>query len=136
MTLLNCLNENSQMDCIFLDFSKASDRVPHNRLCEKLSYCGISGPLLLWIKHYLFNRHQRVIIDESSSYPSVVSSGVPQVTVLAPLLFLCFVNDIPLNVTSKIKLYSDNILSYHTISSVDDCTMLKDIGSLIKWSNT
>ena len=97
---------------------------------------GISGPLQLWIKHYLFNRHQRVIIDESSSYPSVVSSDVPQGTVLAPLLFLCFVNDIPLNVTSKIKLHADNILLYHAISSVDDCTLLKDIGSLIKWSNT
>ena len=133
----NCLNENSQIDCIFLDFSKAFDRVPHNRLCEKLSYYGISGPLLLWIKHYLFNRHQRVIIDGFSSYPSVVSSGVPQGTVLAPLLFLCFVNDIPLNVTSKIKLYADDILLYHTISSVDDCTLLqKDIDSLIKWSNT
>ena len=84
----NCLNENSQIDCIFLDFSKAFNRVPHNRLCEKLSYYGISDPLLLWIKHYLFNRDQRVIIDGSSSYPSVVSSGVPQGTVLAPLLFL------------------------------------------------
>ena len=116
--------------CIF-------DRVPHNRLCEKLSYYGISGPLLLWIKHYLFNRHQRVIIDGFSSYPSVVSSGVPQGTVLAPLLFLCFVNDIPLNVTFKIKLYADDILLYRTISSIDDCTQLqRDIDSLIKWSST
>ena len=129
----NCLNENSQIDCIFLDFSKAFDRVPHNRLCEKLSYYGISGPLLLWIKYYLFNRHQRVIIDGFSSYPSVVSSGVPQGTVLAPLLFLCFVNDIPLNVTSKIKLYADDILLYRTISSIDHCTQLqRDIDSLIK----
>lgn len=133
----NCLNENNQIDCIFLDFSKAFDRVPHNRLCEKLSYYGIRGPLLLWIKHYLFNRHQRVIIDGTSSYPSVVSSGVPQGTVLAPLLFLCFVNDIPLNVKSKIKLYADDILLYRTINSVADCTLLQnDIDSLTKWSST
>ena len=107
------------MDCIFLDFSEAFDRVPHDRLCEKLSYYGISGPLLLWIKHYLFNRHQRVIIDGSSSYPFVVSSSVPQVTVLALLLFLCFVNDITLNVTSKIKLYADDypFVSYSKLCS-------------------
>ena len=54
------------------------------------------------------------IIDGTSSDPSVVTSGVPQGTVLAPLLFLCFVNDIPLNVTSKIKLYADDILLYRT----------------------
>ena len=83
----NCLNENSQIDCIFLDFSKAFDRVPHNRLCKNLSYYGIRGPLLLWIKHYLLNRQQNVIIDGISSYPSIVTSGVPQGTVLAPLLF-------------------------------------------------
>ena len=61
---VNCLNDNRQIDCIFLDFSKAFDRVPHNRLCNKLSYYGIRGPLLLWIKHYLSNRQQKVIIDE------------------------------------------------------------------------
>ena len=107
---VNCLNDNSQIDCIFLDFSKAFDRVPHNRLCNKLSYYGIRGPLLLWIKHYLSNRQQKVIIDGTSSYPSNVTSGVPQGTVLAPLHFLCFVNDIPLNFTSKIRLYADDIL--------------------------
>ena len=131
---VNCLNENSQIDCILLE---AFDRVPHTRLCKKLSYYGIRGPLLLWIKHYLSNRYQRVIIDGTSSDPSVVTSGVPQGTVLAPLLFLCFVNDIPLNVTSKIKLYdADDILLYRTISSQADCTLLqKDIDSLIQWSN-
>ena len=95
-----------------LDFSKAFDWVTHHRLCEKLSYYGISGPLLLWIKRYLFNRHQRVIIDGSSGYPSVISSSMSQETILAPLLFLCFVSDIPLNVTSNIKLYADDILLY------------------------
>jgi len=72
----NCLNDNSQIDCIFLDFSKAFSRVPHNILCNKLSYYGIRGPLLLWIKHYLSNRQQRVIVDRNSSYPSNVMSGV------------------------------------------------------------
>ena len=132
---VNCLNDNSQIECVFLDFSKAFDRVPHNRLYNKLSYYGIRGPLLLWIKHYLSNRQQKVIIDGTSSYPSNVTSGVPQGTVLAPLLFLCFVNDIPLNVTSKIRLYADDILLYRRITSHEDCTLLQnDINNLIKWS--
>ena len=132
---VNCLNDNSQIDCIFLDFSKAFDRVPHNRLCNKLSYYGIRGPLLLWIKHYLSNRQQKVIIDGTSSYPPNVTSGVPQGTVLAPLLFPCFVNDITLNVTSKIRLYADGILLYRRIISHEDCTLLQnDINNLIKWS--
>jgi len=83
----NCLNDDSQVDCVFLDFSKAFDRVLHCRLCSKLYYYGIRGPLLLWIKYYLSNRQQRVIVDGSSSYSSKVISGVPQGTVLAPLLF-------------------------------------------------
>ena len=132
---VNCSNDNSQIDCVFLDFSKAFDRVPHNRLCNKLSYYGIRGPLLLWIKHYLPNRQQKVIIDGTSSYPSNVISGVPQGTVLAPLLFLCFINDIPLNVTSKIRLYADDILLYRRIISHEDCTLLQnDIDNLMKWS--
>ena len=85
--LVNCLNDNAQMDCIFLDFSKAFDRVPHSRLCNKLSHYGIRGPLLSWIKHYLYNRSQKVTIDGTSSNSSIVTSGVPQGTVLAPSFF-------------------------------------------------
>ena len=123
------------MDCIFLDFSKAFDRVPHSRLCNKLSHYGIRGPLLSWIKHYLYNRSQKVTIDGTSSNSSIVTSGVPQGTVLAPLLFLCFVNDIPLNIASKIKLYADDILLYRKIETRDDQNLFQDdINRLVKWS--
>ena len=131
----NCLNNNEQIDAIFLDFSKAFDRVPHTRLRNKLSFYGIRGPLLQWIRHYLTNRTQKVIIDGISSNPSTVTSGVPQGTVLAPLLFLCFVNDIPQLVTSKIRLYADDILLYNTIKSKEDCIPLQnDINKLATWS--
>ena len=104
-------------------------RVPFN------TYYGPRGPFLLWIKYYLSNRQQKVIIDGTSSYPSNVISGEPQGTVLAPILCLCFVNDIPLNVTSKIRLYADDILLYRRIISHEDCTLLQnDINNLIKWS--
>jgi len=93
---------------------------------------------LLWIKHNLSNRQQRVIVDGNSSYPSKVISGYPQGTVLAPLLFyFSFVNDIPLNVTSMIRLYADDILLYHRITSHEECTLLQnDIDNVIKWSKT
>ena len=69
----------------------------------------------------------------SSSYPSNVISGVPQGTVLAPLLFLCLVSDIPLNITSKIRLYANDILLYRRITFHKDCTLLQnEINSLIK----
>ena len=97
----NCLNENKQIDTIFLT-SKAFDKVPHQRLFNKLSYYGIKGSTLAWIQNYLTNRYQRVTLERICSSNSPVTSGVPQGTVLAPLLFLCFVNDIPASVQRQI----------------------------------
>ena len=105
-----------QTDVVLLDFSKAFDRVPHHRLCYKLSRYGIRGNTLSWIKNFLSGRLQQVIINgHSSSYTKVIS-GVPQGTVLAPLLFLCYINDLPQNVISRVKLYADDVLLYTTIA--------------------
>ena len=103
---------------------------------QNMSYYGIRGPLLLWIKHYLLNKQQNVIIDGTSSYPSTVTSSVPPRNCLSPSSFLCFVNDIhTLNATSKIKSYADDIILYRTINSKADCTLIqKDSNSLIEWS--
>ena len=115
-------------------FFKAFDRVPHNRLCNKLFFYGIRGPLLSWIKNYLSDRTQKVITDGISSNSSTVTSGL-QGTVLAPLLFLCFVNDIPCLISSKIRLYADDILLYSIINSNEDCISLQnDIDKLLNWS--
>jgi len=78
---------------ILLDFAKAFDKVPHVHLCHKLSQLGINGPILEWIKNSLYGRTQQVIVSGEQSSVSSVSSGVPQGTVLTPLLFLCFIND-------------------------------------------
>ena len=142
--LLNTINDFSknldmgrQTDVVLLDFSKAFDRVPHHRLCYKLSRYGIRGNTLSWIKIFLSGRLQQVIINgHSSSYTKVIS-GVPQGTVLAPLLFLCYINDLPQNVISRVKLYADDVLLYTTIHSKDDCLVLQeDLNRLQLWADT
>ena len=131
------LNTGNQTDVILLDFSKAFDKVPHVRLCHKLHHLGINGSLLTWIKHFLTNRQQQVVVNGESSSPSLVTSGVPQGTVLAPLLFLCYINDITTNIYSKIKLYADDVLIYRTINSVADCRNLQDdLNTLQDWALT
>ena len=95
------------------------------RSSHKLYYLAINGSLLSWIKCFLTDRQQQVIVNgEISSLPSV-TSGVPQRTVLAPLLFLCYINDITKDISSNIKLYADDVLIYNIINSEEDCVKLQ-----------
>ena len=131
------LKDKEQIDTILLDFSKAFDKVPHRRLLHKLSYYGIRGTSLNWIKAFLSNRSQRVVLDGAFSESASVTSGVPQGTVLGPLLFLCFINDLPECVTSKVRLFADDCLLYRKIDSVRDSHLLQeDLASLQQWEDT
>ena len=132
----NCLNQSSQVDAILLDFSKAFDKVDHQILLSKMEDIGITGPLLSWTSSFLLNRTQHVLLNGSFSDPAKVLSGVPQGTVMGPLLFLIYINDIHRNLSpgTEIRLFADDSLLYRNISDTSDSqTLQKDLDTLQKW---
>lgn len=111
--------------CWFLDLSKAFDSVPHERLLLKLNRYGIDGQLHLWFRNFLTNRKQRVLIRGSYSDWSPVTSGVPQGSILGPVMFLIYGNDIPDIITSTAKLFADDTKIYRQINNVEDSIALQ-----------
>ena len=120
------LDKPTQTDMVILDFSKAFDRVPHQRLLVKLQHYGIQGSTFKWIKSFLTARNQQVVVDGASSDKVPVVSGVPQGTVLGPLLFLLFINDLPTSVESKTRLFADDCIVYRNVKTLQDCQKLQD----------
>ena len=125
----------TQTDVVVLDFSKAFDVVPHQRLLHKLDRYGIRGTTLRpnWIQNFLTNRTQKVVVDGSSSESARVRSGVPQDTVLGPLglLFLTYINDLPSTVSSQVRLFADDCLLYRPIKCRADQEQLqRDLSAL------
>ena len=130
------LNKKGQTDAILLDFSKAFDKVDHRLLLNKIDNIGISGPLLKWISSFLSNRLQHVIVDGCKSDANKVLSGVPQGTVLGPLFFLIYINDICQNLTpgTFIRLFADDSLLYREIKTHEDTLILqRDLDALQTW---
>ena len=129
------LDRGLRTDMAIFDFSKAFDSVPHQRLILKLQSFGIHGNTLAWITSFLMNREQRVVVNGSQSSWLPVTSGVPQGTVLGPLLFLLYINDITSNIQSEIRLFADDCILYRTIVNPTDCFILQDdINQLFSWA--
>ena len=130
------MNKRGQTDIILLDFSKAFDKVPHQRLLSKLHASGIRNRVFHWVKAFLDNRTQEVVVGGEKSESGLVTSGVPQGSVLGPTLFLIYINDLGNNIKSKIRLFADDTILYQHISTPADCHSLnQDLQKLQEWED-
>jgi hypothetical protein len=128
------LSWGNSVDEIILDLSKAFDLVPHKGLTHKLKGYGIGSDLLEWFEDFLKDREQRVVLGESVSSWESVLSGVPQGSVLGPLLFVIYINDLTDSVNNKLKLYADDSKILSTVNSWTDALgVQKDIDSISEW---
>ncbi|MEW8548045.1 MAG: reverse transcriptase family protein, partial [Candidatus Thiodiazotropha sp.] len=129
----NYYENGESWDTVYLDFAKAFDSVPHKRLLHKISAYGIRGPVLSWIKDFLTGRRQYVSIKgENSSWKDVLS-GVPQGSVLGPVLFVIYINDLPEVVTSIVKIFADDTKLYNTDNNSD--IIQQDLDALCSWAD-
>jgi hypothetical protein len=124
------------VDSLYLDFRKAFDTVPHERLLLKLRAIGVKGKLLEWIREWLRGRRQRVVTGGECSEWSDVTSGVPQGSFLGPILFLIFINDIDEGIKSRLWKFADDIKMMGGVSSKEDIEQIRrDLRQLYDWSN-
>ena len=132
--ILNNLSQNQQTDVLIMDFSKAFDKVSHHHLIRKLDYYGIRGKTNRWIKEFLTDRRQCVVIEGEKSSQVPVTSGVPQGSVLGPPLFLYYINDIAEKLTSTVRLFADDTVAYLAIKGEADARILQaDLDKLGQW---
>ena len=129
-------DNNKAVDYVYLDFQRAFDKVPHEGLMLKVNAHGIQGDAARWIRNWLAGLRQRVCINQSYSNSTAVTSGVPQGSVLGPLLFLIYVNDIDANIVNKMSKFADDTKLCHSARDNDDITELQeDINKLVEWAN-
>ena len=136
-TILDNLENQNEIDVIYLDFAKAFDKVHHNMLLRKLQNMGITGKLLQWIKEFLHSRKQFVTVEGALSRASEVLSGVPQGTVLGPILFLIYISDIDEEITdSIISCFADDTRVLKPIKDDEDRARLQnDLNLIYNWAD-
>ena len=108
--------DSLEVRAVFLDISKAFDKVWHDGLIFKLKQNGIEGPTLTLLLSYLSNRKQRVALNGLNSEWAPIESGVPQGSVLGPLLFLIYINDLETNIKTSVKFFADDTMLYSIVS--------------------
>ena len=135
-TFCKALDEGKEVRAIFCDISKAFDRVWHKGLPFRLQSVGISGMLLQCFTDNLHNRKQRVVLPGANSGWTFVNSGVPQGSILGPLLFLLCINDIVENINSSIRLFADDISIYFIVDNpIEAANQLNsDLSILHQWA--
>ena len=129
------LSKGQQVDVILLDFAKAFDKVPHSRLLYKFDYYCVRGQTNTWINGFLSDRKQQVLLEGAHSNRADVLSGVPQGTILGPLLVLAYINDLPDSLrSSDVRLFADDSLLYRTVNGAKDNSLLQeDLTALEEW---
>ncbi|KAF2364660.1 Reverse transcriptase domain [Trinorchestia longiramus] len=123
-------------DLVHLDFQKAFDKVPHERLMANVEAHGIRGNYSRWIRNWLTSRTRRVVIHDQASDSTLVTSGVPQGRVLGPLLFI-YINDLDVGIISKINKFADDTkLCHRAFTERDKVTIQSDLNRLLQWTET
>lgn len=128
-------DDNLPTDIIYLDFEKAFDKVPFKRLLYKLQHLGIRGDLLNWIRHFLEDRTYQVRVNGVHSAPHEVLSGVPQGSVLGPLLFLIYISDMAENIKTNISFFADDT-KLHCNPLTQSGELADDLQTLERWTET
>ena len=126
--------EEADVDAVFIDFSKAFDKVPHRRLMRKLEANGVSGHILQWIEDFLEGRSFKVRVNGYYSEFKEVLSGVPQGSVLGPLLFIIYINDLLEVIQSPCLLYADDIKLWRISSRGEEVDLQEELNRLMRWS--
>ena len=131
----NWVDQGEPVDVIYLDFKKAFDKVPHKRLLLKLHAYGIRGDIFRWVKNWLLNRKQRVVINGAATAWLDVVSGVPQGSVLGPLLFIIYINDLDSDLINKMLKFADDAKLYGRVSTMTQVDSIReDLKKLFDWS--
>mgnify|MGYP000361356293 CR=1 FL=1 len=134
--LCEALDSGLPIDVVFTDFSKAFDTVPHERLLHKLQAYGVHGQLLAWTRDWLTDRVQRVVLGEHTGDWKSVLSGVPQGSVLGPLLFLLFINDLAGELHNPIRLYADDAKILGRAGTEEERELVQeDINTCVAWAH-
>jgi len=136
-TFCQALDAKKDVRIVFCDISKAFDRVWHKGLLYKLEKIGIGGSLLSFFRNYLSDRTQRVVINGQNSVPGIIKAGVPQGSVLGPLLFLIYINDITEGIESNIKMFADDTSLFIDVDDPIQATAIlnRDLQKIEKWSD-
>ena len=131
------LDEGKAVDCVYMDYQKGFDTVPHNRLMKKLEAYTIGENTRDWIKHYLDGRKQQVSVNGQLYRWHDVTSGIPQGSVIGPLLFVILINDLPDVVDSTVYVFADDTKIFNIVKNKGDMnTLQRDLSELTEWSNT
>ena len=132
----SALDRDETIDTIYLDFLKAFDTVPHRRLLGKIKSFGITGHTPRWVQAFLTDRIQQVHVNGAHSEWANVTSGIPQGSVLGPILFVLYINDLPSTINSNVYMFADDTKIFNNIKSPEDRVVLqKDFDILAKWSD-